>query len=108
MAVPRSGGPELRALPRRRDHARPTGGRDYVERYVHTLTHEMKSPLAAIAGAAELLRDALPAPQRERFAGLASGEAERLQQMIERLLALATVEQRRDCRNGGPYRCIRW
>jgi two-component system sensor histidine kinase CreC len=77
-------------------------GRDYVERYVHTLTHEMKSPLAAIAGAAELLREALPAPQRERFAGLAVGEAERLQRMIERLLALATVEQRRELQEQRP------
>ena len=28
-------------------------GKAYVERYVHTLTHELKSPLAAIRGAAE-------------------------------------------------------
>jgi two-component system sensor histidine kinase CreC len=26
-------------------------GKAYVERYVHTLTHELKSPLAAIRGA---------------------------------------------------------
>ena len=30
-------------------------GKQYVEQYVHTLTHEMKSPLAAIRGSAELL-----------------------------------------------------
>ena len=30
-------------------------GKAYVEQYVHTLTHELKSPLAAIRGAAELL-----------------------------------------------------
>src|SRR5690606_7691070 len=29
----------------------------YVENYVHTLTHELKSPLAAIQGAAELLQE---------------------------------------------------
>ena len=103
MAVPRSGGPELRALAEAVETMRDRlEGRDYVERYVHTLTHEMKSPLAAIAGAAELLREALPAPQRERFAGLAAGEAERLQQMIERLLALATVEQRRELQEQRP------
>lgn len=31
-------------------------GKAYIEQYVHTLTHELKSPLAAISGAAELLR----------------------------------------------------
>ena len=102
-AVPRNGGPELRALAEAVETMRDRlEGRDYVERYVHALTHEMKSPLAAIAGAAELLRDDLPASQRERFAGLVSGEAERLQQMIERLLALATVEQRRELQEQRP------
>ncbi|MCB1821377.1 MAG: two-component system sensor histidine kinase CreC, partial [Candidatus Competibacteraceae bacterium] len=77
-------------------------GRDYVEHYVHTLTHEMKSPLAAIAGAAELLQGELPTAQRERFAHLAANEAERLQQLVERLLALATVEQRRELQEQRP------
>ena len=35
-------------------------GKAYVERYVHTLTHELKSPLAAIRGAAELLDSEMP------------------------------------------------
>ncbi|QJP06380.1 two-component system sensor histidine kinase CreC [Pseudomonas multiresinivorans] len=69
-------------------------GKDYVERYVHTLTHELKSPLAAIRGAAELLEGEMPAEQRARFVGNIAGESERLQQLIERLLSLAQVEQR--------------
>lgn len=69
-------------------------GKDYVERYVHTLTHELKSPLAAIRGAAELLEGEMPAEQRARFVGNIAGESERLQQLIERLLNLAQVEQR--------------
>ena len=68
-------------------------GKAYVERYVHTLTHELKSPLAAIRGAAELLQGDMPAAQRARFASNIEGESERLQQMIERLLDLARVEQ---------------
>jgi len=101
--VPQGGGPEMQALAEAvatmRDRLE---GRDYVEHYVHTLTHEMKSPLAAIAGAAELLQGELPTAQRERFAHLAANEAERLQQLVERLLALATVEQRRELQEQRP------
>ncbi|MCP6623539.1 two-component system sensor histidine kinase CreC, partial [Klebsiella pneumoniae] len=68
-------------------------GKDYVERYVHTLTHELKSPLAAIRGAAELLEGEMPAEQRQRFVANIASEGARLQQLIERLLNLALVEQ---------------
>lgn len=69
-------------------------GKAYVERYVHTLTHELKSPLAAIRGAAELLQDEMPASQRQRFVSNIDSESARMQQLIERLLNLAQVEQR--------------
>lgn len=68
-------------------------GKAYVERYVHTLTHELKSPLAAIRGASELLQGPMPDEQRARFASNIERESERLQHMIERLLNLARVEQ---------------
>ena len=69
-------------------------GKAYVERYVHTLTHELKSPLAAIRGAAELLQGEMPLAQRQRFVGNIDSESARMQQLIERLLNLAQVEQR--------------
>ena len=69
-------------------------GKAYVERYVHTLTHELKSPLAAIRGAAELLDGEMPTAQRQRFVANIEQESARLQQLIERLLHLAQVEQR--------------
>ena len=69
-------------------------GKAYVERYVHTLTHELKSPLAAIRGAAELLESDMAEAQRQRFVGNIQSESARLQQLIERLLNLALVEQR--------------
>ncbi|MDD2059305.1 two-component system sensor histidine kinase CreC [Pseudomonas sp. GD03860] len=68
-------------------------GKDYVERYVHTLTHELKSPLAAIRGASELLQGPMDETQRQRFAGNIESESARMQQLIERLLNLAQVEQ---------------
>ncbi len=69
-------------------------GKAYVERYVHTLTHELKSPLAAIRGAAELLQGEMPVTQQQRFVSNIDNESARMQQLIERLLNLAQVEQR--------------
>jgi two-component system sensor histidine kinase CreC len=62
---------------------------------VQTLTHELKSPLAAIAGAAELLRSDMQPAHRERFLKNIETETTRLQSLSERLLHLAQVEQRR-------------
>ena len=70
-------------------------GKQYVEQYVHTLTHEMKSPLAAIRGSAELLRrQPMAEADRARFAAAIRAQSERLAQMIDKLLALAAVEHR--------------
>jgi len=71
----------------------------YVETYVHTLTHELKSPLSAIRGAAELLQEPLPEAERERFATNIQRQTERLQQLIDKLLGLADVEQMRELRD---------
>jgi len=69
-------------------------GKQYVERYVQDLTHEMKSPLAAIRASAELLEQPLAADDQARFAGAIRMQSERLAQMIDRMLALAAVEHR--------------
>ena len=69
-------------------------GKEYIERYVQTLTHELKSPLAAIRAAGELLREPLPAGQRERFLANIAGETARLQAFVDRLLQLAALEKR--------------
>ncbi|SPR98741.1 two-component system sensor histidine kinase CreC [Cupriavidus taiwanensis] len=68
--------------------------KQYVEHYIHTLTHEMKSPLAAIGGAAELLQEEMPAADRQRFVDNIRTQSGRLETMIRKLLALAEVEQR--------------
>ncbi|TYT25448.1 two-component system sensor histidine kinase CreC [Luteimonas viscosa] len=69
-------------------------GKQYVENYVHGLTHELKSPLTAIRGAAELLEQPLPEADRIRFAGTIREQGERLTRTIDALLALAAVEHR--------------
>lgn len=77
-------------------------GKQYVERYVHTLTHEMKSPLAAIRASAELLEQPLPPDDRARFAGSIRAQSERLALMIDRMLALAGVEHRQRLESPQP------
>ena len=69
-------------------------GKQYVEQYVHALTHELKSPLAAIRGAAELLEQPLPDADRRRFVASIAAQGERMAQMVDKLLALAAVEHR--------------
>ncbi|WDE05104.1 two-component system sensor histidine kinase CreC [Thalassomonas viridans] len=68
-------------------------GKDYVEKYVHALTHELKSPVSAIKGASEILTPQMPADDQARFVGNIRYEAQRIDEMINRLLALVTVEK---------------
>ncbi len=93
--LPHYRGGELKQLSTAVEHMRTQlEGKAYVEHYVHTLTHELKSPLAAIRGAAELLQGEMSREQQQRFIGNIDSESARLQQLIERLLNLAQVEQR--------------
>lgn len=95
VEVPHYRGGEFEQLAHALEHMRTQlEGKAYVERYVHTLTHELKSPLAAIRGAAELLQSDMPAAQHQRFVSNIDNESVRMQQLIERLLNLAQVEQR--------------
>ncbi len=71
-------------------------GKAYVEQYIHTLTHELKSPLAAIQASTELLTDPqMPESTRAQFLHSIQDQSERLNQLIQRLLELAKLEQRR-------------
>ena len=72
-------------------------GKQYVEQYVHALTHELKSPLAAIRGSAELVEsggEAMPAADRARFLATIRAQGDRMAEMVDKLLALAAVEHR--------------
>ena len=69
-------------------------GRSYVDAYVQTLTHELKSPLAAIRGAAELLREPMPEAVRARFAGNIEEQVQRANSLVERMLELSGLERR--------------
>lgn len=66
--------------------------RKYVEKYVQTLTHEIKSPLSAIKGAAELLEEEMPTKDRIRFLDNVCSETERIQRLVDRMLELSSIE----------------
>jgi two-component system sensor histidine kinase CreC len=74
-------------------------GKKYVEQYIHTLTHEIKSPLSAIRGAAELLEEQMPAEKRTRFLTNIRTEAGRIQNLVDRMLELSELETRQTLRN---------
>lgn len=69
-------------------------GHEHVEQLVRALTHELKSPLTAIEGAAELLQDDLPDADRQRFTSQIKDQADRLRELVERLLELSKLEHR--------------
>lgn len=68
-------------------------GKQYVETYVQNLAHEMKSPLTAITGAAELLQAPLPDSDRAGFVDSINMQARRMREIIDRMLQLAHLEQ---------------
>lgn len=68
--------------------------RNYVEQYVQTLTHELKSPLAGIRAAAELLQEDLPDDTRQKFLLNILSETSRSERLITRLLELSAIESR--------------
>jgi two-component system, OmpR family, sensor histidine kinase CreC len=70
-------------------------GKKYVEQYVQTLTHEIKSPISAILGAAELLEEEMPLESRKQFLSNIRNEAERIQDLVERMLKLSELETKK-------------
>lgn len=70
-------------------------GHTYVADYVQTLTHEVKSPLSAIRGAAELLQEPMPDADRARFAANIARETQRIQELVDRMMELTALESRR-------------
>lgn len=65
-----------------------------VADFAATLSHELKTPIASIRGATELLRESwesMSEEQRGRFLDNVDGDAERMQRLVTRLLVLARI-----------------
>jgi signal transduction histidine kinase len=67
----------------------------YISEFASNVSHELKTPIAAIRGATELLRDdwdAMDDAQRARFLAHIDADAERMQRLVSGLLSLARIE----------------
>lgn len=98
--LPRLGRRALDMLVQGYENMRDTlAGQHYVKDYVQSLTHELKSPLSAIRGAAELLQEPMPEAQRQRFLKNIERETQRVQELVEHMKELTTLEQSRTIQN---------
>lgn len=90
---PRINDPDLAKLAQAMEKMRSAlDGKEYIEDYTLTLTHEMKSPLTALKGAAELIGFAQDNEIRDQLATNISQQTERLQALVDQVLALARLE----------------
>ncbi len=95
LPLPEVGSSELRKLARALESMRvKLEGKNAIENYVYDLTHELKSPLAAIRGAAEILREEPPPAVAARFTENILAQNTRMQLLVERLLQQARLESR--------------
>jgi len=91
--IPIEGRSELKRLAQAIEHLRTElDGKSHVERVTQLLAHELKSPIAAVRGAAELLEDEPDPARRDRLQHNIQQEAERLQRIVEGVLELARAE----------------
>ncbi len=66
-----------------------------VRDFARRISHELKTPIANVKGAAELLTDhgtTMPLGERDRFVGHIAHNAEKMERLVHRLLALARAE----------------
>lgn len=102
-SLPKLGGSEIGTLGQAFEEMRDAlDGRKYIESYVQTLTHEVKSPVAAIRGAADLLHEEMPAEQRAKFLENIQAETLRIQEIVDRLLLLSAVEAKKSLEDQKP------
>jgi len=95
VALPKLGNNEVGELGSAVEEMRKTiEGRRYVENYVQTLTHEIKSPLSVIQGAGELLAEHDIPEKARRFTSNIISETRRIENLVNRLLDLSSLENR--------------
>jgi two-component system sensor histidine kinase CreC len=103
FSLPRLGRRALGAFGAAYDEMRDAlAGRNYVADYVQTMTHEVKGPLSAIRGAAELLQEPMADADRARFVANIARETQRIQELVDRMMELTALESRRSLDHAAP------
>jgi two-component system, OmpR family, sensor histidine kinase CreC len=91
--APQSGIKEIRHLTEAFEKMRTAlEGKKTIEKYTQSLTHEMKSPLTAIKGAAEICLEEIDSSQRKMFLSNIIEETNRSHAILEKLLKIASLE----------------
>lgn len=68
---------------------------EYIEQFSRNVSHELKTPLAGMQGAIELLKENWPEmtdAEREKFLHIIESESKRMERLVRRLLELARLE----------------
>ena len=103
FSLPRLGRRAVGAIGAAYDEMRDAlAGRNYVADYVQTMTHEVKGPLSAIRGAAELLQEPMPDADRARFVANIARETGRIQELVDRMMELTALESRKSLDRAMP------
>lgn len=91
IPFPKISVPEIRGLGEEMDRLfRELAGKEYVENYVQSMTHEIKSPLSSLLASSELIIE-----NPDRLESLISNiqlEGKRIQTILEKLLELSSLE----------------
>ena len=103
FSLPRLGRRAVGAIGAAYDEMRDAlAGRNYVADYVQTMTHEVKGPLSAIRGAAELLQEPMADADRARFIANIARETQRIQELVDRMMELTALESRKSLDKAVP------
>ena len=93
--IPIEGRSELRRLAQALERLRSElDGKAHVEKVSQLLAHELKSPIAGIQGAVELLAEETDPARRRRLESNIAAETDRLRRIVEGVLDLARAESR--------------
>lgn len=91
IPFPKISVPEIRGLGEEMDRLfRELAGKEYVENYIQSMTHEIKSPLSSLLASCELIIE-----NPDRLESLISNiqlEGKRIQTILEKLLELSSLE----------------
>lgn len=74
-------------------------GKSYIESYIQGLTHELKSPIAAIKGAAELIEADKLSKDELKLLNNINLESDRMAEMVQKLLLLSRIENQSFSKN---------